>query len=136
MFFHGRGCWVGLKENKEAEKYNFRSNSNIFCPGCRVNFIVLSAIIQQRHSNEVKHSELKVLTTALPSLLIVSRAPNTVKKYRGYFNQCFRWCEKFTEVQNLPAKEIHVALFLVSLIQICILESTNQFVIPPPGRMF
>ena len=24
---------VGLKENKEAEKYNFRSNSNIFCPG-------------------------------------------------------------------------------------------------------
>ena len=27
------GCWVGLKENKEAEKYNFRSNSNIFFPG-------------------------------------------------------------------------------------------------------
>ena len=27
------GGWVGLKENKEAEKYNFCSNSNIFCPG-------------------------------------------------------------------------------------------------------
>ena len=25
--------WVGLPENKEAQKYNFCSNSNIFCPG-------------------------------------------------------------------------------------------------------
>ena len=40
-----------------------------------------------------------------------------MNKYTGYFNQWSRWCEKFTEVQNLPAKEIHVALFLVSLIQ-------------------
>ena len=29
----GRGCWVGLKENKEAEKYNFRSNSNYILSG-------------------------------------------------------------------------------------------------------
>ena len=27
----GGGGWVALKENKEAEKYNFFSNSNIFC---------------------------------------------------------------------------------------------------------
>ena len=29
----GEGCWVGLKEDKEAEKYNFRSNYNIFLSG-------------------------------------------------------------------------------------------------------
>ena len=29
----GEGVLVGLKENKEAEEYNFRSNSNIFLSG-------------------------------------------------------------------------------------------------------
>ena len=47
----------------------------------------------------------------------LARTKNTNKKYDSYFNRWSKWSTQFSEIQVLPAKSIHVALFLVSLIQ-------------------
>ena len=40
-----------------------------------------------------------------------------MKKYETYFNRWSKWCSGFEEVVVFPARDIHVVLFIVSLIQ-------------------
>ena len=60
--------------------------------------------------------QLISLAAKLPHFLLQSKACNTTKKYSGYFKQ---W-DKFIISRggkSLPAKDIHVALFITSLLE-------------------
>ena len=60
---------------------------------------------------------LKPLVKLIPNLLAVSRAPSTLKEYHAHFQKWKAWAARFPEVIFFPALELHVALYLVSLIQ-------------------
>ena len=60
---------------------------------------------------------LKPLVKLIPNLLAVSRAPSTLKGYHAHFQKWKAWAARFPEVIFFPALELHVALYLVSLIQ-------------------
>ena len=53
----------------------------------------------------------------IPNLLAVSRAPSTLKGYHAHFRKWKAWAARFPEVIFFPALELHVALYLISLIQ-------------------
>ena len=53
----------------------------------------------------------------MPELVSNSKAKNTQRKYKSGFERWRKWAEKFPEVATLPARDIYVCLFLVSLIQ-------------------
>ena len=60
---------------------------------------------------------LKPLVKLIPNLLAVSRAPSTLKGYHAHFQKWKAWAARFSEVIFFPALELHVALYLISLIQ-------------------
>ena len=60
---------------------------------------------------------LKPLVKLIPNLLAVSRAPSTLKGYHAHFQKWKAWAARFPEVIFFPALELHVALYLISLIQ-------------------
>ena len=62
-------------------------------------------------------TELKELAYQLDDIISKGRSKNTVKKYETYFNKWKKWCLKFPEVDSIPAKNEHVILYLISLIQ-------------------
>ena len=45
------------------------------------------------------------------------KAPSTIKKYSGAYSRWNRWASSRDEVPTLPAKPIHVALYLAYLTQ-------------------
>ena len=45
------------------------------------------------------------------------KAPTTVKKYAGAFSRWKRWASSWQEIPSLPARPIHVALYLTYLAQ-------------------
>ncbi len=57
------------------------------------------------------------MANKIPQTLLESRSSNTIKSYQSSFNKWRVWAEQFSEVNSLPAKDVHVALFLVNLIQ-------------------
>ena len=63
----------------------------------------------------------------IPTFLSQSRSKNAQDRYKSGFNKWFNWSEKFAEISSLPAKPIHVALFLTKLIRsndsLCVIES-------------
>ncbi|XP_066916744.1 integrase/recombinase xerD homolog [Clytia hemisphaerica] len=67
--------------------------------------------------NQVQDDHLKELVHGLQDVLSKSRANNTIKKYATYFKRWSNWSAKFDEVVEFPAKDVHVVLFFVSLIQ-------------------
>ena len=60
---------------------------------------------------------LKDVAATLPSLVLQGKAPTTLKKYSGAFGRWKRWAASRQEVPTLPAKPIHVALYLSYLAQ-------------------
>ena len=51
-------------------------------------------------------------------VVLRGRAPSTVRKYSGAFLRWKKWAKgKHVEIQILPAKPLHVALYLAFLIQ-------------------
>ena len=65
----------------------------------------------------VQDNQLKNLALDLPDVLSKSRASSTMRKYATYFKRWSNWSSKFDEVITFPARDIHVVLFFVSLIQ-------------------
>ena len=53
----------------------------------------------------------------LPQYLKLARAPNTVKKYEGYYAAWAAWTTIFEEVSPMPATDKHIGLFLISMLQ-------------------
>ena len=66
----------------------------------------------------IKDPECKDLASALPSLVIQGKAPSTIKKYSGAYSRWKRWATSHHEVSALPAKPMHVALYLSYLAQV------------------
>ena len=66
----------------------------------------------------IEDPELRELAESLPSVVLQSRAPSTVKKYGGAFLRWKRWAlNKQADIPTLPASPLHVALYLMFLIQ-------------------
>ncbi|XP_065190681.1 uncharacterized protein LOC135821613 [Sycon ciliatum] len=59
---------------------------------------------------------MKALEQCLPSIMNMSRAPRTVKKYDSAFCRWSKWAER-QKVPHLPADPLHVALYLVYIMQ-------------------
>ena len=78
---------------------------------------LLLAIIKNTVKAGVRDQTLKNLADYIPETLTQSRAPNTVKNYSLAFKKWHSWTESFSEVKSLPSKDLHVALYLVNLIQ-------------------
>ena len=66
----------------------------------------------------IEDPELKDLASTLPSIVLQGKAPATIKKYGGAFGRWKRWVAGRPEVSVLPAKPIHVALYLSYLAQV------------------
>lgn len=66
---------------------------------------------------ELQDQELKDLDEILPTVLLQSKAPSTVKKYTGAFSHWKAWVKQKSEVQVFPAKPLHIALYLTYLIR-------------------
>lgn len=65
----------------------------------------------------VEDPSLKDLAATLPSLVLHGKAPATIKKYSGAFGRWKKWAASRQEIPTLPAKPIHVALYLSYLAQ-------------------
>ncbi|KAI8513469.1 hypothetical protein Bbelb_101080 [Branchiostoma belcheri] len=66
---------------------------------------------------ELKDLHLKELAGKLPAVAVASRAPGTVEQYRTAFNKWREFASRYTEVVAFPALPLHVALYLMELIQ-------------------
>jgi hypothetical protein len=65
---------------------------------------------------QVKHQDLKTLFNNLHNTIINSSAKNTVSKYIGSFKRYMSWAENYKEINSvLPSSELHVALYLQSI---------------------
>ena len=62
------------------------------------------------------HPILGDAARCLPSLVMASRADNTNKKYKLYFDKFSRWCTSL-ELTPLPASPSIVSIYLSSLVQ-------------------
>ena len=60
---------------------------------------------------------LNSLANSLPSFLLRSKADNTVKSYLRRLGYWRIWTKNFPEIDVLPVKESHLALYIVSMIQ-------------------
>ena len=60
---------------------------------------------------------LNSLANALPSFLLRSKVDNTVKSYLKGLGYWRNWTKNFPEIDVSPVKESHLALCIVSMIQ-------------------
>ena len=67
---------------------------------------------------DIKDPELKDLAESLPSIVLQSKPPATVKKYSGAFSRWKRWAVTKPNIDVFPAKPFQVALYLSYLIRI------------------
>lgn len=65
---------------------------------------------------DIDDPELKVLAEALPSIVLQSKAPATIKKYSGAFVRWKKWTTSKVCLEAFPAKPVQVALYLSFLI--------------------
>jgi len=62
------------------------------------------------------NEHMRQLADVLPGVLRRSRAESSARKYDGGFRRWSSWAEE-QHIQNLPADPLHIALYLVELIQ-------------------
>ena len=67
--------------------------------------------------NDICDTRLKELSTKLPATILNSKADNTVKKYKYGFKAWCNWCNTFDSVKHIPASDIRISLYIISLIQ-------------------
>ena len=53
----------------------------------------------------------------IPNVLLAAREQNTIKNYWGCFEKWVSWSEQFTEVSPMPSEEIHIIIYLLTLLQ-------------------
>jgi site-specific recombinase XerD len=82
-----------------------------------------------RRDEGFQDERLENLASRVPDLLSKARAPNTNKAYLAAFNRWVIWAADFPEVTVLPAKAVHIVLYLSHLSSIVKnFASVNQFV--------
>ena len=67
--------------------------------------------------SKFEDDSLNSLANALPSFLLRSKADNTAKSYLRGLGYWRIWTKDFPEIDVLPVKESHLALCIVSMIQ-------------------
>ena len=78
--------------------------------------VFISAAWQE--TEVIEDPELRELAQLLPTVVLRSRAPATMKKYSGAFLRWKSWAtQKYNHQACLPAKPLHVALYLTYQIQ-------------------
>ena len=65
----------------------------------------------------IQDPDLKALASHLPRVVLSGKAPSTASKYCGAFARWKRWAQTKPDVPILPAKPLHVCLYLSFLIQ-------------------
>ena len=65
-----------------------------------------------------KDHEIRYLVSELPSILLLDKAPDTVKRYFGAFQKWERWARSKC-ISSIPASPEFFPLFLISLIKTC-----------------
>lgn len=79
--------------------------------------------------NDICDTRLKELSTKLPAAILNSKSDNTVKKYIYGFKAWCNWCNTFDSVKHIPASDIHISLYIISLIQkLCSVAKINEVV--------
>ena len=68
-----------------------------------------------RTLDNVKDANLRKLAQALPSTVLASRQPNTVRIYSFGFQRWKRWAAAYKEVKVIPAEPRYISLYLVNL---------------------
>jgi integrase len=61
--------------------------------------------------------ELQLIAKDIPSILTKSIAPNTFKRYAQGYKTWTEWTRKFPEICTIPAEDLHLGLFIASVIQ-------------------
>ena len=67
--------------------------------------------------HRIQDRRLKDLAVTISSVLERSRAESTLTKYTTYFRKWITWSDAFEEINEFPADEKYVALYLASLVQ-------------------
>ena len=78
-----------------------------------------------RDANALVDPSLRRLLPDLLHLQLESRAPSTVKKYRSGWLKWRQWAGSKIGVQVIPAKPLHVALFISELTVISVSNNTG-----------
>ena len=68
-----------------------------------------------QQSAKVRHPVLTEIADGLPKLLAQARAPTTNRAYGYAYKKWKAWSDNYDEVDALPAKPVHVILFLMVL---------------------
>jgi hypothetical protein len=66
---------------------------------------------------ELNDPDLRKLAEGLPQVVMMAREDGTVKQYMYGFRRWKTWTQNHVDISCLPADSLHVALYLVSLIQ-------------------
>ena len=69
---------------------------------------------------------MRDLAESLPSVVLHSKAPATVKKYSGAFSRWKRWASSKPGLEICPAKPFQVALYLSCLIRSARMSTPHQ----------
>ena len=64
----------------------------------------------------LQHEELKSLALQLPTVVLQSREDKTVRNYLNGFRRWRRWADQYDEVSSFPATPLHIALYLMYLL--------------------
>ena len=67
--------------------------------------------------SDVQDPALKRVAVVAPGKIFKSRSDSTVRKCLNGFHFWSSWAKEFKEISILPAKNIYVALFIVSCLQ-------------------
>ena len=80
---------------------------------CVISDIITPHVIK---SLNVHDRDLQFLAEKIPSSIVRARQPNTCSSYTTYFTKWKKLAASFREVKDVPAKEIYVSIYLVSLL--------------------
>ena len=101
----------------------------VLCIPCFILFYLFSCLLLfyfiWREANSLVDPSLRRLVPNLLHLQLESRAPSTVQKYRSDWQRWRQWAASKIGVQVIPAKPLHVALFISELTVISVSNNTG-----------
>jgi len=65
---------------------------------------------------ELQEPKLQELVAGIQRTLRLSRAESTVQKYTRTVDRWKKWAAQYTEILQIPAQPVHVALYLQHLL--------------------
>ena len=105
----------------------------MFCLLCLLLFYFLDVLQSGiwSEANSLADPSLRKLVPDLLHLQFVSKAPSTVQKYRSGWIRWREWADSKFGVPVIPAKPLHIALFISELTTVSISNNTGISPIEP-----